>query len=179
MKLEDIKKMSDEEFIRFMNKLQNIEEERTPQEDLKENKKIVNFGSILPSLATGLIPVSILENFTDDNLILGSDYVIGTIVGIPIIRKLHKMLYIKVMNMDKTLKRQELIELKKDLENLTEEEFSFLIGIKDNKHIYSLHKKITETFGEQGSNNFFDNLEVTYKDDEENLGYSKNIRKSN
>ena len=172
MKLEDIKKMSDEEFIRFMNKLQNIKEERTPQEDLKETKKLVNFGSILPGLATGLIPFSILENFTDDYLILGSAYVIGTIVGIPIIRKLHKMLYIKVMNMDKTLKRQELIELKKDLGNLTEEEFSFLIRIKNNSHIYDIHERISKIFEGQDSNKFIDTLQVTYKDDED-LGYSK------
>lgn len=178
MKLEDIKKMSDEEFIRFMNKLQNIKEERTPQEDLKETKKLVNFGSILPGLATGLIPFSILENFTDDYLILGSTYVIGTIVGIPIIRKLHKLLYVKVTNIGKDLRRQELIELKKELESLTEEEFSFLVGIKGNTHIYGLYKKITETFGEQDSNKFIDTLQVTYKDDED-LGYSKNIRKSN
>ena len=70
---------------------------------------------------------------------------------------------------------EQILIRKKDLEKLSEEELAFLIGIDNNKNIYKLNDRIKGIFGDDDSKKFVDSLEVTYEDDEENLGCSKNI----
>lgn len=179
MKLEDIKKMSNEEFIEFARNFQNFKEDIPVEEFFKQNKKIINIMTIMPGITFGMIPYSILDNFTDDNLILSSSFILGTIIGIPTIKKLVKWLAIKASNESDFINKNELIDLKKDLEKLSEEELAFLIGIDNNKHIYKLNDRIKGIFGDDDSKKFVDSLEVTYEDDEKNLGYPKNIGKNN
>ena len=179
MKLEDIKKMSNEEFIEFARNFQNFKEDIPVEEFFKQNKKIINIMTIMSGITFGMIPYSILDNFTDDNLILGSSFILGTIIGIPTIKKLVKWLAIKASNESDFINKNELIDLKKDLEKLSEEELAFLIGIDNNKHIYKLNDRIKGIFGDDDSKKFVDSLEVTYEDAEKNLGYPKNIGKNN
>ena len=179
MTLEDIKKMSDEEFVEFVDSLKNSKEETSAEEDLMENKKFVNFGSIMNGLIFGLVPAAFLDNFTDDNLILGTAFVAGAIAGIPTSKKLLRWVYTKFKNETKIIERQELIQLKIDLENLSKDELSFLIGIDKNEHIYELNDKIKRVFRECNPNKFIGGLEVTYEDDNKDLAYSKNINKNN
>lgn len=177
MKLEDIKKMSDEEFIEFASSF-SIREDIPIEEFFKQNKKTVNIMTIMPGITFGLIPYSVLDNFTDDNLILGASFILGSIIGIPTIKKLVKWLVVKVSEEGDIINKNELITLKKELEKLTEDEFSFLIGISKNKHVFRLYDKIKGIFAND-TKKFVDSLEVTYKDGKENLGYSKNISKNN
>ena len=79
MKLEDIKKMNDEEFIVFARSF-NASEDIPIEEFFKQNKKTVNIMTIMPGITFGLIPYSILDNFTDDRF-LSSIYG-GTFVGV-------------------------------------------------------------------------------------------------
>ena len=176
MKLVDIKKMSDEEFIEFARSF-SVREDIPIEEFFKQNKKTVNIITIMPGITFGLIPYSILDNFTDDNLILGASFVLGSIIGMPTIKKLVKWLVVKVSVEAAIINKNELIDLKKKLENLTEDEFSFLIGISKNEHVFSLHDKIKGIF-DKDTKKFVDSLEVAYNE-EEDLGYSKNISKNN
>ena len=177
MKLEDIKEMNDEEFIVFARSF-NVSKDIPIEEFFKQNKKTVNIMTIMPGITFGLIPYSILDNFTDDNLILGASFVLGSIIGMPTIKKLVKWLVVKVSDEAAIISENELIDLKKKIENLTEDEFSFLIGISKNEHVFGLHDKIKGIF-DKDTKKFIDSLEPSYKDDEENLGYSKNINKNN
>ena len=94
------------------------------------------------------------------------------------IKKLVKWLVVKVTDEAAIINKNELIDLKKKIENLTEDEFSFLIGISKNEHVFGLHDKIKMIF-DNDTKKFIDSLEPSYKDNEENLGYSKNINKNN
>lgn len=49
----------------------------------------------------------------------------------------------KIIIEDNKSKRQELLNLKKDLENLSESELSCLVNINKSEHIYKLHERIT------------------------------------
>ena len=71
------------------------------------------------------------------------------------------------------------MNIKKYLENLSESEPSFLSNINKSEHIYKLHERISNIFNDDDPNQFIDSLEVTYKDDDEKLGYSKNITTNN
>lgn len=177
MKLEDIKKMNDEEFIEFARSF-SVREDIPIEEFFKQNKKTVNIMTVMPGITFGLIPYSILDNFTDDNLILGVSFILGSIIGMPTIKKLVKWLVVKVSDEAAIINKNELIDLKKKIENLTEDEFSFLIGIGKNEHIFTLHDKIKGIF-DKDTKKFVDSLEVTYKDDNNDLGYSRNINKNN
>ena len=94
------------------------------------------------------------------------------------IKKLVKWLVVKVSDEAAIINKNELIDLKKKIENLTEDEFSFLIDISKNEHVFSLHDKIKMIF-DNDTKKFIDSLEVAYNDEKEDLGYSKNIRKNN
>ena len=171
--------MSDEEFITYINKFTLEESEAIKEIDTKACKKIITGGSILNGLALGLVPVFIFEHFTDDNSILVVAYIIGAIVGIPMTKKALEFFSTKITIEDNKSKREELLNLKKDLENLSESELSFLVNINKNKHIYKLHERISNISHLNELSSFMDTLEVTYKDDDEKLGYSKNITTNN
>lgn len=172
MKLEDIKKMSNEEFIEFVNSMNNkqgkLAELRLINESL--SAAIPSAGGVL----IGFVSYLISTDYTDDKFMQGTAAILGTIIGIPILKKI-------IRYMDSKLEQgysNELIEIKKSIENLTEEEFLILKGT-NSSNVRQLQKQMKMTFDKKIYNKFIDSLEPSYKDDEENLGYSKNIGKNN
>lgn len=179
MTINDIKNMSDEEFINYVQNFKKIEDKEITEYDVKMTKKVLNCGSVFSGILFGLLSSTIIDNFTDDKITLGITFIIGSIIGIPVYRKLINSLNNKCLEFVADVEKDDLIEIKKDIENLTSEQLLFLKGIDNNDDMLELHDKITNIIEIKNKDRFFNDLEVTYEDDEKDLGYSKNIIKNN
>lgn len=179
MTINDIKKMSDEEFINYVQNFKKIEDKEITECDVKTTKKVLNCGSVFSGMGFGLLSYTIMDNFTNHDFALVIAFIIGSIAGIPVSKKLIRFLNDKCLELEVEVEKDDLIELKKDIENLSREQLLFLKGINNNGDMFDLHNKITNIIETENKDKFFNDLEVTYEDDEKDLGYSKNIIKNN
>lgn len=175
MTLEKIRKMSDDEFINYAKQFTEIDEYLINC-DSKLANKIINIGSVISGVLTGFTLSEALDYVTNDKIKLMAAFVIGTVAGIPVAKKTIKYFCDKCNNAFIEDEKNNLIELKEELESLNNEQFELLINMNEDADVYNLHEKMINIFN---GDSLIKDLEVSYKDEEKDLGYSKNIIKNN
>lgn len=222
MKLEDIKNMSDEEFIELVKKA--IKEEKEAKEDLPDNvirvspkkfKRILRlnrFGEVLTGAAIGGLSAQVIAIISMElgasndkaTIIAGISWPVVTaiwILGTHNDEKRQKKIDDENFERRKveieTELKNNILNLKKQLESLTDEDFELLIEnvkvleqnkinndiINSSNVLLAANQLIelnaTDILSEFETNEHQDKYNENYIDDTLDMGYSKNMRKNN
>lgn len=179
MTINDIKNMSDVEFINYIEDLRK-EDKKYLNQNLKNKNKIINVGSIFTGMTFGGLSSLFADYFTNDEVTLGIVFVISSLIGIPMTRNLVRLINKKCLELNAYNDKQNILDIKNDIENLSNEDLLILKDINNNSTMLEMYNKIIYIIDCENNEKFFEDLEVIYEqEEEEELKYSKNIIKNN
>lgn len=181
MKLEDIKNMSDEEFITFIHDLCKNYKVREYKIEKKAYKTLLNINSILPGCAMGCIFADKVASLSDDTWVIVSAAIAGGVLSTGIFKILLNNITMKTTHTKHQKNINNIINLKRIIENTSKNEFQYSVNLLQENKTFVLTAKIQDNFVNISISDSLNNTKSesnNYVDEENDLGYSKTMNKN-
>lgn len=197
MKLEDIKNMSDEEFTKWLDGLKikySKYVEVDPEVEEKAVKKVRNVMSLFSGLGISAIGIHITDLFAIDftaeefpaqllpKLLVCAVAFLGGFLGS---RKLIDIMLVACTELAEEGRRNTKINIKNNLERLSQEDLEFLISLPERKNVLELHNNLESDLSRALNisandllNEFQINNPTKFTDANLNNGHSKTMNKN-